>query len=179
MRRLTVAAVLLAVLAFAAAGCGGDDESSADTDTVVATDTVTEDTTTEDTTTEDTTTDVTDTDASGALPSGECLELVNAAAALGQAFAAGASTDLDESSEQFAEFAEQVPEEIRDDVRILADAYAEYADAIGDIGIEAGQTPTAEQITEFQQALATIDQASVTAASARIEAWADANCPSG
>lgn len=169
-------AVIVAVLGLAlvGAGCGGDDDSSATGDTTEITDTTTtEDTTTEDTTTED---DATDDDLSG-LASEDCIELATASAGLGQAFAAP-GTEL-EDSEAFAELADRVPDEIRDDWQVLADAYEAYADALGDVDLSAGETPDAETLQALQQALSSIDQQAVTTASQNISEWAQANCPSG
>lgn len=172
MRLLTIALVL--ALAAVGAGCGGsDDESSGDT-----TETTTEETFTFDTT-EDTETDgtETDTDDTDGLATGECRELVDASSQLSQALgAAGASGDLGDSSEFFDEFADRAPDEIRDDFQILAEAYSEYADALGDVDLQSGETPSAEDLQALQEALSSIDQAEVTAASQRISEWATANC---
>jgi hypothetical protein len=179
--RWTMFAVLVAALALVGAGCGGgDDEGAGDTDTVVVTDT-TEDTTTEDTTTEETTEDTeTDTGGSGSFASGDCAELISASAALSQAFgAAGTSGDLGDAATAFDSLADRVPDEIRDDFQVLADAYSEYADVIQEIGLEAGETPSAEQIGELTQALSAIDTQGVSEASTNISTWASANCPSG
>jgi hypothetical protein len=174
MHRLTIAIVLV-VFALAGAGCGGGDESSGATDTAV-TDTTTDEATTEETTTDETTTEETTTDGSGSLASGDCGELVNASAELAQAFAAAGGTgDFGQASQFFDRF--EAPDEIRADFRILADAYAQYIAALQDIGLETGKTPTAEQLQQFQQALAAIDQPNVTAASERISTWVNQNCP--
>lgn len=174
MRLLTIALVL--ALAVVGAGCGGDDESSGDT-----TDTTTEETftfdTTEDTETDGTETDETDTDAGDGLATGECQELVDASTQLSQAFgAAGTSGDLGDSSEFFEEFADRAPDEIQGDFQILAEAYSEYADALGDVDLQSGETPSADDLQALQEALSSIDQAEVTAASQRISEWATANC---
>jgi hypothetical protein len=169
MRRLTTAVVLV-TFALAGAGCGGGDEASGTTDATVT------ETTTDETTTDGTTTDETTTDISGGLASGECAELVNAQAELAQAFAAaGATGDFGGASEFFDRF--DAPEEIREDFQVVADAYAEYIAALEDIGLEAGQTPTAGQLLQLQQALAAIDQPAVAAASERISTWSNQNCP--
>jgi hypothetical protein len=170
VRLLTIALVL--ALALVGAGCGGgDDESSGDT-----TNTTTEETFTFDTT-EDTETDETDTDATDGLATGECQELVDASTQLSQAFgSAGASGDLGDSSEFFDEFADRAPEEIRGDFQILAEAYSEYADALGDVDLQSGVTPSAEDLQALQEALRSIDQEEVTAASQRIADWATENC---
>jgi hypothetical protein len=167
-------AIVVAVLGLAlvGVGCGGDDDSSASGDTTEITDT----TTTDETITEDTTTDDDDDDLSG-LASEDCLELAAASAGLGQAFATPGS-DF-EGEDAFRELADDVPDEIRDDWQILADAYSDYAEALADIDLSAGETPDAETLQEIQQAIASIDQASVTEASNNIAAWAQQNCPSG
>lgn len=172
MRRLTIAVVFVVLaLAFVGAGCGGGDDSSGATDT-----TLTETTATEETTTEGTTTEETTTDTSGGLASGDCAELVNASAELAQAFAAaGATGDSGGASDFFDQF--EAPDEIREDFQVLATAYAEYAAALQDIGLESGQTPTPDQLQQFQQALASIDQPAVAAASERISTWVNTNCP--
>jgi hypothetical protein len=173
VRLLTIAVVL--VLAFAGAACGGDDETSGDEDTVTL-ETTTEDTT-EDTTTDETTDEDTTEETFGdELASEDCQELISASAALGSAFSGVGSEDLDESSEAFSRYVEAAPEEIRGDLEIMAETYEAYADAIGDIGLEPGETPTPEQTAEFQQALASIDLEEFTAASQRFTTWAATNC---
>ena len=163
MRFVTIAVVL--VFALVGAGCGGDDEASDTTDTVIT------DTTTEETTTEET-------DDLGDLASGECQELIAASSAFSQAIgSAGAATgDLDDVSEVFDELADSAPEEIRADFEVLAEAYEAYADVLGDVDVEPGEVPDAEALAALQQAIASIDQADVAAASQRISTWATANC---
>jgi hypothetical protein len=84
-RLLPVLVALLAIGAFAMAGCGGDDDDEGDT---TALETTTEDTTTDETTTEDTTSDETTTDdsaggGSAASPTAEqCTELAQSAPGL-------------------------------------------------------------------------------------------------
>jgi hypothetical protein len=173
MRLLTIAVVLL--LALAGASCGGDDEESSGDEDTITLETTTDDTTTDETTTDDETTD--DDDSGGSLASEECQELVDASAALGQSFSGAESgDDLSESSEAFAEFAENAPDEIRSDLEIMAETYAAYVEAIEDTGLDPGETPSPEQAVEFQQALASIDLEEFTAASQRFSTWATSNC---
>jgi hypothetical protein len=167
VRLLTIAVVL--VLALAGASCGGDDEETAGD-----TDTVTLETTTDETTTEETDTDETVGDS---IESEECQELIDASASLSQALGSGGTdSDLDDVSTFFDEFAEEAPEEIREDFQVLADAYEAYAEAIEGIDLESGQTPDPEALQQLQEALTSIDQEEVTAASERISAWANDNC---
>jgi hypothetical protein len=168
---MTIAIAL--VLALAGFGCGGGDDTASDTDTVV---TETTDDTTTDTT--DETTDSTDeTDGDGSFATEDCTELATATAAFSQAFSTSTfGEDVDDTSEIFDDFAESAPEEIRDDIRILAEAYAEYADVLADADIDPGEVPDAAAIAALQAALARIDQEGVTEASANVSAWATANC---
>jgi hypothetical protein len=61
-------------------------------------------------------------------------------------------------------------------VQVLADWFAEYSAKLDDIGLEAGQTPSAEQLQQLQAALASTNQEELTAASQRLQAWANENC---
>lgn len=176
MRWLTIT-VALAAFVLVGAGCGGDEESTGGTDTVVITDTsATDETTTEETTTDEATTDETETDISGVFGSEECLQLIQASADLGAAFA-GTGTDAD--TEFFDRLADSAPEEIRADFEVLARVYRDYVEAVADIGLQPGEAPSAEQSVQLSQALASLDQTGVTEANTRISAWADENCTGG
>ena len=165
-------------LAFAGAGCGGgDDESAGDTETAITDSISTDETTDETTTEEETSTDEeTDTDLGG-FASGDCEELVNASSAIGEALS-GANTpdEVEEASDRFHEFAENVPDEIQDDVQVLADVYDKYIAVIADIDLQPGETPSAEQIGQLTAALQDIDQQAVTEASTNLSTWATENC---
>jgi hypothetical protein len=174
---LTIAAgcVLVLLLAFAGAACGGgDSETAGDTDTMTL-ETTTDDTTTDDETDEDTTED---TDTVGdSIESEECQDLIEASASLSQALgASGTDSDLDDVSTFFEEFAEEAPDEIREDFQVLAEAYEAYAEAIEGIDLQSGQPPDPEALQQLQEALASIDQEEVAAASERISAWTNDNC---
>lgn len=176
MRWLTIA-VALAAFALVGAGCGGDEESTGDTDTVVITDT----SATDETTTEETTTDETETDASGSLATEDCLEAIGAFSKLGQALAASGSSsdDVEESSRIFQAFADAAPDEIREDFRVLADAYADYIEVLSGLDLQPGEVPSAEQLQELQQAAESFNQPELIAASDRMSAWTTENCPGG
>jgi hypothetical protein len=161
--------ILVLALALVAAGCGGgDDDSSASGDTTV-----------EETTTTDTSDDgTTDDGATGDFDFADedCQALLGVGATIAAAFSAtgesGANTD------ELQDLASKVPDEIKADVETLAQAFSAYAAKLQDVGIEAGATPTAEQVQELQAAIASLDQEELTAASQRIEAWAQENCQS-
>ena len=160
-------AVLVMALALVVAGCGGGDDSTASDET-----TVEETTTSDDTTTSEETTD-TDVDASAVLGDEDCLKLASIGATFAQAVTG--ATD-EEATEAFQNLVDDVPDEIKADVQVLADWFAEYSAKLKDIGLQAGQTPTAAQVAQLQAALADTNQEELTAASERLQAWANANC---
>src|SRR5262245_62393969 len=135
-------ALLVMSLALVAAGCGGSDNESAGSDETAIEETTTTETTSEDTTTTEETTD-TDVDVSDILGDEDCLALAGVGATIAQAFTGASGGDGD--SDELAQLVEKVPDEIKADVQVLAEAYGTYADKIADIGIEPGSTPSAEQ----------------------------------
>jgi ABC-type glycerol-3-phosphate transport system substrate-binding protein len=160
--------ILVLALALVAAGCGGgDDDSSASGDTTV----------------EETTTDTTTTEDGGSGTTGDfdfadedCQALLGVGATIAAAFSAAGGGTGDADTEELSELADRVPDEIKADVQTLADAFGEYAAKLQDIGIDAGATPSAEQVQELQAAIASLDQQELTAASERVQAWATENC---
>ena len=158
--------ILVVALALVAAGCGGSNDESAASDET----TVEETTTSTDESTTDTST--TDTSISGVLGDKDCLALASAGAAFAQAVTG--ATD-DEAAAAFEKLANDVPDEIKADVQTLADWYATYTAKLKDIGITAGQTPTAAQLQQLQTAISS-DTSEVQAASQRLEAWSQENC---
>ena len=161
--------ILVLAFALVATGCGGGDDDSSASDTTTIEDTTTTDETTSEEMTDGETTD----DLSGVLEDEDCLALAGVGASIAQAFSGAADSG---SEEDLEELASRVPEEIRADVQILAQALAEYSEKLREIGIEAGATPTAAQVAELQAAIASLDQQELTAASQRIQAWATENC---
>jgi hypothetical protein len=169
VRKLTV--LLLAALALAVAGCGGDDSSdaSADTDT-----TVVEETTTEDTT-EATTEDSTETTDDDLALGGKCAEFAGLGAKISQAMAGG-NAGLEEASALFDELASEVPDEIKADFEVIAENFAQIAEVLRDVDLAAGETPSAEDLAKLQELTTSINSTEVQQASENIEAWAQANC---
>jgi len=168
-------AIVIAVLGLAlvGAGCGGGDDEAAGDETTI----VTETTDTDATETTDTDTDVGDI---GNL-SEDCLAAVGAFAALSQAVgAAGAGGDTgnaDESAELFREYADKAPDEIQDDIRVLAEAYATYIDELSGLSLQAGETPSADQIQQLSEAAGKLNTPEIQAASESFNTWATTNCP--
>lgn len=187
MKYRKFAVLALGVLAFAAAGCGGDDSSSeaaADTqveetatvDTTTAEDTMTEDTTAEDTTAVDTTES---TDTSGDVDlgdlSGDCLQFAGVGAKIAEAMG-GANADISKTADLFDELVSSAPDEIKGDLQVIAEGVTTLAAAMKGIDFKAGATPSADQLAKMQTALASVDNAKLQAASQHIEAWAQVHC---
>jgi hypothetical protein len=165
--------LLVVALALVTAGCGGGGNESAASDEATATETTTtEESTSTETTTEDTSTGTTD--LSGILGDEDCLALASVGATMAQAFAGAGGTSA--NTDELEALADKVPDEIKADVDVLARAFATYSAKLKDIGLQAGSTPTADQLQQLQAAIASLDQQELTAASNRIEAWAKANC---
>ena len=160
--------ILVLALALVAAGCGGGDDDSSASDTTTIEETT--DTTTEETTTED---DGAGTTAEFDFADEDCQALLGVGATIAAAFS---GTGPDADTEQLQELASKAPTEIQADVETLAQVFSAYADKLADVGIEAGETPTAEQVQELQAAIASLDQQKVTAASQRVQGWAEENC---
>ena len=163
--------ILVAALALVAAGCGGGDDEASDDSSVSITET---DTTTDETTTESS---ETDTDVNFNWASEDCQSLVVAYAGLSAAIAAASGgQDVSGDVEKFAEYADKVPEEIRDDVQTLASAYGTFLDQLKDLGVQPGQVPSADQIHALEVASKSVGTPEVQAASDRLSAWTTANC---
>jgi hypothetical protein len=113
----------------------------------------------------------TDSPRVGGLPG-----LVAAYVAISGAIGLAGSQDVSGDVEKFREYAEQVPEEIRDDVQVLAEAYAEYIDELQSLGLEAGEVPSASQLAQLQAASQSLGSSEVEAASTRLSAWTTENC---
>ena len=187
-------AVLVLALALVAAGCAGDDESTAGDATTV------QETTNEDTKSGETT----DGDLSGGPADEDCQALAAAAVSFFRVVASAPGTP--EQANALQELADTVPDELAADALTIAELYGRHAqelladvdldvDLELDLVLEAGETPSAEKIqaalpqlhavlaqlqallAQTQAALAPFDAAAE--ASERISAWAQENCPSG
>jgi hypothetical protein len=173
--------ILVVALALVAAGCGGsDDESAASTETTIEETTTTDETTTADETTTEESTDTSGIDT-GAFnfASEDCQSLVKAYVGLSAAIAAASSgQDVTADIEKFSNYEDEVPEEIRADVKTIAAAYSTFLTKLKDIGYTPGSTPTAEQIQKLQGASESVATPEVQAAGERMNTWTTENCKS-
>jgi hypothetical protein len=107
----------------------------------------------------------------------DCAEAVAAFASVsagaGAAFSGGDS-DLEDSLEAFQAYAEVAPDEIQDDMEVLAEAYGEFIEAIVDSGYDAssGEAPP----DEVMEALEDLDSEELSAANERISAYFENEC---
>jgi hypothetical protein len=167
-------AICVVVVALGAAGCGGSDESSGDTQATLTETVASDETTTDEGTTEDDST-MDDTDLS-ALTSEDCLALSAAIVAVNQAFA-GTASDIDSS--EFEKYADSVPEDIQADLQTIADVGTAAAAAYAKLDVAPGETPNAEQLAEYGAAMDAIDTEEYSAATERVGAFTEEACSGG
>lgn len=171
MRRLLL--FLLGTAALVLTGCGGDDDDGADA--AAGTETGSEDDRDE---ADDSSEDVDDI----AGMSEGCMQAFAAFSEMaGSAGFAGGSTDPDESLEQFQAFAQVAPEEIRDDLELLGDAYARFVAVMVETGFDprSGQAPDEETMAALTEAMEPLSSDEVRAASERVSAYFSSECDIG
>lgn len=178
--RIMVVAVSVAALGLVAAGCGGS-SSSSEGDSTAAIET--SETTAADTTggTETSSTDTSiDTTGDGDVSLEGCTELAELSTkfseALGAASGGTGAPDLQATAKAYEEFADQVPEEIRDAFQTVAAAFGTYADVLEDVDLSSGATPDPDTLAKLAEAAQELDNTELTAATTEIEAWAGKNC---
>ena len=167
-----IAALLIAVLALVAAGCGGSssDEASSDTETTVATETTTPEETTATTDDSGTSTDI----DLGNL-SGECKQFAGISSKLAQSLS-GQDANMEDAAKAFADIADQVPDEIKDDYQVIAENFSKIAEALKGVDLTSGQTPSPEALAKLQELSKSMDSTEVQQASQNIEAWVQEHC---
>jgi hypothetical protein len=165
----------IAVLALAAAGCGGDssNESAADTTaTTVAAETTM---TTEETTAGEETTDTGGSTTGDLALGGKCKEFAGISQQLAQSLT-GQTADLQQAAKIFDEIADQVPDEIKADYQVIAENFKKIAEALKGVDLTSGQAPSPEALAKLQELSASMDSPEVKQATQHIEAWVKANC---
>ena len=84
--------------------------------------------------------------------------------------------DLKGYSDAMDALANAAPDEIKSDFKTFADALKDFAGAMSDAGLKAGQTPTAAQIAKLTTASQKLSTPKVQAATQHLEAWGQKNC---
>jgi hypothetical protein len=183
-RMTTLSAIVLLTLA----ACGGGDGEA--TETTVATETTTaeETPTTEATTSPDSTEAEQPDDSDGDGVSGlstVCLEATQAMGAAmasystGVAGAMGGTLDgeeLQQAADQLEAMASAAPDEIRDDLQVIAEELGAFYTALAETGYTGTGTPTPDQIAQLEGLADAIDQDRFEAASDNVNAWFESNC---
>ena len=159
--------VCVAAIVGIAAGCGGDDDSGGGSEPLGLTQ-------------EGGGTTDTAGGEGGAIPglasSGECRQLAELGAKLGEAISGTNQSDIESQVGFFQEFADQAPEEIRSDFQVLADAYSKIAEAVADANLQSGEQPDPEALQKLQDATSSLDEERLAEASANVEKWVRENC---
>lgn len=166
MRVRMLAVLALGALALVAAGCGGDESSDA----------VAETTAVEETTTDGGSTSTGETDV-GNL-SQDCLSLAAVGAKFAAAFEAtsGNPANLEDSVKYFEELVDAAPDEIKDDLGLLAGAIVEIAKALEGVDLSGDSAPSPELLAKLQEVGKMFEDPALKEASANIEAWTTENC---
>jgi len=157
--------LVVAGLGLGLVACGGDDDDSSSADAGSNT-----------TLSEDNIKDA----ANAAGVDKECVKgiqaFANMASNAGQAASGG--SQLENSVKAFKAYAKAAPDAIRDDVSVVADAYATFYEAMSKSGYDpsSGKPPTSDQIQALQDASQKLDDAKVKAASDRVTAYFDEHC---
>jgi hypothetical protein len=117
----------------------------------------------------------------GPLDAAECARVVSAMAAAAAAVPqvmSGEVGDLTTSVEQMEAFAEAAPEEIREDLVTVAQAYSAYSAALTGTGYDpsSGEAPPPEVIAALTAAGQELQNADFVAASDRVSTWFKENC---
>lgn len=196
VRRRLAALVLLGTLATGVAACGGDKDDEGANDTVELEDVdnsganggsaADDDDDEETTTTESSSDDSSDSgdDSSDAIEgafSEGCGDFASIFGALGASIGGSFGTDTEQATEEFDQLIDDAPEEIQDDLETFRDAFADYAQALEDAGIDLNDpesidpsnTEAFQVLAEAGQALATPE---VTEASQNINDFIASNC---
>ena len=87
--------------------------------------------------------------------------------------------DANDSLESFQAFADNAPDEIKDDLQVLATGYAAYIKTVSELGLKQGEVPNAAQIAALAKASEGFNTSEFQAASEHWDAWVATNCPSG
>jgi hypothetical protein len=171
-RAIALAAVGALLLAAAACG-GGGNKSAAQTQAAATT---TQETATTDTTATEPATTQTDTSAPDFASAANCREFAALGAKVSQALGGAGGSNIQNTKQLMNEFADKAPGEIRDDFKVIADAYGKIADALKDVNLKPGAQPSAEAIAKLQKLGQEIDQPRLQKANTNITAWVQKNC---
>ena len=108
---------------------------------------------------------------------GAATAMASAASGIPQALA-GTSAGIQASVDSFAAFADAAPSEIKGDLRIVANGYAEFVKVLADANYNpaSGQPPSSEVQAKIEAASEKLNASDFEEAAARVTAWFKAGC---
>lgn len=114
----------------------------------------------------------------------DCRQYVEAFRGLPEVTEPGSLEGLSQGADILDQAADRVPSEIRDDFRIIADAYRQFADALQGANIDIGDPQSMAQLTEediaaLEAASEAMDNPEIEEAGRRINEWLQENCGAG
>ena len=83
---------------------------------------------------------------------------------------------MEDAAKAFADIADQVPDEIKDDYQVIAENFSKIAEALKGVDLTSGQTPSPEALAKLQELSKSMDSAEVQQATQNIEAWVSQHC---
>lgn len=112
---------------------------------------------------------------------GDCADALEAmtGAAGGMTNAMSGEVDsLEDAVEAMEDYADDAPEEIRDDFRLMASAYADVVEVLvdGEIDLSGGDVPDQETIAALEEATSALDDEELSAAAERIQEYFQEEC---
>jgi hypothetical protein len=174
--------MLIAVLALGllATACGGGDDGSADATTATAAPTTSA-------APADDAGSGNDEPDLGDLFASRCPEAAAGVAAALSAYTTGIAgafagqvdeDELESSAAELRRLAEDAPDELRDDLDVIASTLAEFYGAFAEIGFDptSGEPPTPDQIERLTQLTEDFDDTAFQEAADNITAWFEDNC---
>lgn len=186
--RRATALVLAAALATGLAACGGGDDDEGSSDDVqledVGSDANADDSSSDDSSSDSSSDDEDATDVTvdgdvieGAFSDG-CGEFINVFTALGGAISGAFDAD---AAQEFEAFVDDAPDEVQDDLEVIAEAYQTFAAALEDAGFdpedpESFDPSNVEALQVFSEASEGFSTPEFTEASNNVNEFIASNC---
>jgi hypothetical protein len=115
----------------------------------------------------------------GGFTSGQCASaaqaMAAAAAAVPQAIT-GAGVDISQSVAQLQAAVDAAPDDIKADLQVVSDGYAQFAQVLADANIQPGQIPPAAVLQQLTQAASSLNTDAFKAAVDRVGTWFRDEC---
>jgi hypothetical protein len=112
-----------------------------------------------------------------ALPAAECRRLGVLAARMGQAFTGRTpAADTRAYASALQQLAKTAPTDMRDDIGVLADAYAKIASAVAVVYTGHRATPTPDQLKQLADVGKELNTGAIDQAATTVNVWLQRNC---